>query len=52
VAAIYTTSDGGFTIQNLVDLVDELDEHVTVVDHVTLAEMVAQKEGLVRSGHP
>jgi hypothetical protein len=43
VAAIYTTSDGGFTIQNLVDLVDELDEHVTVV---------AQKEGLVRSGHP
>ncbi|MDA8639338.1 hypothetical protein N9L31_00045 [bacterium] len=46
VAAIYTTSDGGFTIQNLVDLVAALQDHVEIVDHVTLAQMVAQKEGL------
>ena len=49
VTAIYTTSDGGFTIQNLVDLVGALGEHVQVVDHVTLAEMVAQKEGIFRA---
>jgi hypothetical protein len=35
----YVTSDGGFKLQDLYDLVALLDEHVELVDQETLASM-------------
>lgn len=39
VGHLYLTSDGGFTIQNLYDMVALLDDHVEVVNFNTLSQM-------------
>ena len=48
VGYVYLTSDGGFTIQNLYDMVAQLDDHVEVVNYNTLVEMAlaSHKAGL------
>jgi hypothetical protein len=42
VSHLYVTSDGGANITDLFDLVALLGEHVSVVDHVSLAELAIQ----------
>ena len=53
VGHLYLTSDGGFTIQNLYDMVDMLDDHVEVVNFATLSQMAidANKAGLADQIH-
>lgn len=39
VGHLYTTSDGGFTAQDLYDMIALLDDHVEVVNFNTLTQM-------------
>lgn len=42
VGHLYLTSDGGFSISDLFDLVSLLDDHVEILDHERLADMALQ----------
>ena len=44
VSYIYLTSDGGFVIKDLFNLVGQLDDHVVVVDSKQLASLALQRE--------
>ena len=46
VTGFYLTTDGGFTIQNLFDLVASLREHVQVVTGSQLVDMARQRAAL------
>jgi hypothetical protein len=47
VTGFYLTTDGGFTIQNLFDLVAQLLEHVQVVTGSQLVDMARQRESTI-----
>lgn len=42
VSAVYTTSDGGFTADDLYEMITYLDDHVEIVNFETLTEMAIQ----------
>merc|ERR1719362_682411 len=48
-SAVYVTSDGGARLEDLFDLVKELGEHVEVVDHETLVDLVLAKESVAET---
>jgi len=45
-SSIYVTSDGGARLEDLFNLIKELGEHVEVVDHETLVDLVLAKESV------
>jgi hypothetical protein len=47
VTNLYITSDGGANLKLIYDMVQQLDEHVEIVNHKQLAEMALQREALL-----
>ena len=46
VSHLYLTSDGGMNLEILHTMIDQLDDHVKIVNHEELTEMARQKTAL------
>lgn len=49
VGHVYLTSDGGASLESLYEMVALLEDHVSVVDHETLADMALERDALLES---